>query len=212
MPYTATATDARPFWCEHDDDGDRDDRDTTGNGVRYASQLRDDELVRGLLAHATALPLRLVFASAKLKVLIAQTLGTRCPLGTELDGADQLQWPPGDVLPVPEGQPVTPHGRAAQDTREGVQAARVDELESGEIDDDRRRADRSWIELAVENRSCYSVKRATEPDDQRLASASPDNHELALRGRLASVTNRGRDAPEAPGVGLQTGPRERCSR
>jgi hypothetical protein len=126
-------------------------------------------------------------------VLIAPRLSTRRARGTELDGADQPQWPLGDVLPMPKGQPVTPLGRAAQDAREGVQAGGVDEIES-------------------ENRSCYSVKRAAEPDDQRPSSASPGNHEPASRDRLASVTGRGLDAPEALAVGLQTGRRERYSR
>jgi hypothetical protein len=145
-------------------------------------------------------------------VLSTRACGTRRPLRTQLDSTEKPEWPLGDVLPVPEGQPVTPLGRAAQDTHQGVQAGGVDELESGEIDDKRRRADRTRIELAVENRSCYSVKPATEPDSQRLSSASPRNHELASRDRLACVANRGFDPPQAPAVGLQTGQRERCSR
>jgi hypothetical protein len=116
------------------------------------------------------------------------------------------------MLAVPEGHSVTPLGRPAQDARKGVHATGVDELESGEIDDERRGADRSRIELAVESHSCYSVKRAAEPDDQRLAPASPGNDKLASRDRLASVANRGLDAPEAPAAGLQTRQRERCSR
>jgi len=104
-------------------------------------------------------------------VLIAGPRPPRRPLGTELGGADQPARLLGDVLPVAERQPVTALGGAAVDAREGVEAGGVDECKSGEIDDETHLFRHSRIELAVEHGCGCSVKRAAEPDDQRLSLA-----------------------------------------
>jgi hypothetical protein len=179
---------------------------------RRAGELRRSRLLPWRAAWSTRpgsiTGARVIDVSARLRerevgVLITQRLATRRPLGTQLHSTDQPQWPPGDLLPVPERQPVTPLSRAAQNPRERVLTARVDELKSGEIDHDRRRTGRSRIELAVENRSGYPVKRATQPDDQRPSSSPPGNHDIVSRDRVASVANRRLEAPRTLTVGCR---------
>ena len=75
------------------------------------------------------------------------------------------------MLPGSEGQPVTSPGRAAVDPRERVEAGGVDELQAGEIDNERDPADRSRIEFGVELRPGSPVKRAAKPDDECLSPA-----------------------------------------
>jgi hypothetical protein len=108
-------------------------------------------------------------------VVVAQPLGAWRPLRTQLDRTDQPTRPQGDVLPVTEGEPLTPFGRAAVDAYEGVQARGIDELKSGEIDDEPDRVDRSRAKLALEHGCGRSVKRAGQPDDRRGLPTLPAN-------------------------------------
>jgi hypothetical protein len=116
------------------------------------------------------------------------------------------------VLPMLEGQPVTPLGRALVNARERVQARGIDELKAGEIDDERGCAERPFIELGLEHRPCATVKRAAEPYDERLPPAPRANHELPRRRGFTFVGTRAADAPETIAAALQISERERCSR
>src|ERR1700689_3524829 len=93
----------------------------------------------------------------KVGIVVAQPLGAWRPLRTQLDSTDQPTRPLGDVLPVPEGQPLTPFGRAAVEAHEGVEAGGIDQLKSGEIDDEPDRVDRSRVKLALEHGCGRSV-------------------------------------------------------
>ena len=112
---------------------------------------------------------------------------TSRPPRAQLDSAGQLKRPLGNVAPSPEGQPVTALARTLVYSHEGVQAAFVDELESGQIDDQAHRANRLCIELAVEQRGGGSIKRAAQPDDQRVWAPLPANDEL----RWSAPSRRG---------------------
>jgi hypothetical protein len=101
-------------------------------------------------------------------VVVSLRLGAWRPLSTQLGSADQPTRPLGDVLPVPEGQPLTPFGRAAVHAHEDVQAVGIDERKSGEIDDEPDRVDRSRVKLALEPWCSRSVKRTGQPDDRHV--------------------------------------------
>jgi hypothetical protein len=128
---------------------------------------------------------------------------TSRPPRAQLDCAGQLKRPLGNVAPSPEGQPVTALARTLVYSHEGVQAAFVDELESGQIDDQAHRANRLCIELAVEQRGGGSIKRAAQPDDQRVWAPLPGNDELRCAVHRTAVSRYALVlvVHAAPGVG-----------
>jgi len=140
----------------------------------------------------------------KIRVLTARARRTWRPLRTQLDSTDQPTRPLGDVLPVPKGQPLIPFGRAAMDAHERVQARRINELKSGQIDNQPDRADRSRAKLTVEHRSGRSVKHASQPDDRHGSPMLPSHYQLPRSDRLASGGDRSLDAREIPAVALAT--------
>jgi hypothetical protein len=144
-------------------------------------------------------------------VLITTGPVTRRQLRTQLGSADQSERPLGDVLPVPERRAAPLLGQAAMDACQGVQTELVDELKSGEIDDQTRRAGCSRLEFAVERRFGCSVKPPAEPHDLRLSAALPTNHQLPRRDGSASVADHGLDTCQAPEGRLASHERERCS-
>ncbi|MEA2145244.1 MAG: hypothetical protein QOG59_831 [Solirubrobacteraceae bacterium] len=133
------------------------------------------------------------------------------PPRAQQDSAGQLERLPGNVLSAPEGQPVTAFGRALLAAHKAVQAGYVDELKAGQIDDQTLGAGRSRVELAVEQRCRSSVKRPTEPDDQRGTAAVPANHQLPWRNRLMAGANVVDCTREAHAVGRQASQLERRS-
>ena len=137
---------------------------------------------------------------------------TRRPSRAQQDSAGQLERLLGHVRPAPEGQRLTALRRALLDAHEAVQAGCVDELKAGQIDDQTLGADRSRVELAVEQRCRSSVKSSTEPDDQRGTAAFPANHQLPCGNQLTSGANVVVSAREVHAVGWQTDQLERRSR
>jgi hypothetical protein len=106
-------------------------------------------------------------------VVVGLRLGAWRPLRTQLGSTDQPTRPLGDVLPVPEGQPLAPYGRPAVNAHQDVQAVGIDQRESGEIDDESDRVDRSRVKLALEPGCSRSVKRAGQPDDRHASPTRP---------------------------------------
>jgi hypothetical protein len=128
----------------------------------------------------------------EVRVLIAPTPRTGRPLATELDSANQPKRSLGDVLSVPEAEPVALVGRPPVNAHEGLQAVVVDELKFGEIDDETQPAGRSRGELTIERPFGDSVKHAAEPDGQRPPPTLPANHQLPDRHRPVCVGHRAR--------------------
>ncbi len=93
-----------------------------------------------------------------------------------------------------------------------LQAGGVDEIKSGQIDDQAHIADRMRIKLAIKQRGGRLVKDPCEPHDRRRSPILPANRQLTSRDRLTVLDNRVGCASEVPPVGLRTRQHQSWSR
>jgi hypothetical protein len=113
----------------------------------------------------------------------------RRPSGPQLDDAGQLERALGDLGPVPKRQPATAFTLQLMESHQGVQAGQVNELKLGDIDDHRHLMQQLGVELAVKQRCGGVIKRAPEPQAQRVCPALAADRQLPLGDVLPCVAN-----------------------
>jgi hypothetical protein len=122
---------------------------------------------------------------------------------TQSDSPGELYRPLSNLPAVAKREPVTPLTGTPVNAHEGVQASRVDELKSGQIDDQMHHADRLRVKLTIKQRDRCLVKLTAQPHDQHPVLPFPANRELSGDNRLTCAGNRVVRARRVPTIRLR---------